>query len=68
MRLSEQSLELAIGFKEASKNFIIIFILFHKAAAENLKTTCTLTASTDLIFWLIFVFFTVLSSGFGLQI
>jgi hypothetical protein len=49
MRLSEQSLELAISFKEASKNFIIIFILFHKAAAENLKTICTLTASTDLI-------------------
>jgi hypothetical protein len=49
MRLSEQSLELAIGFKEAGKNFKIISILFHKASAESLKTICTLTASTDLI-------------------
>jgi hypothetical protein len=47
MRLTQQLLELSV-FKEASKNFILIFFSRTKQA-KNLKTICACNESTDLI-------------------
>ncbi len=49
MRLSEQSLELVTGFKEARRDLIYIFI-FHKAdLCADLKDICACPEIIDLI-------------------
>ncbi len=48
MRLSEQSLKLLSVFKEASRNFIIVFSLTR--LGNKLKTICADSECTDLIF------------------
>jgi hypothetical protein len=47
VRLSQQSFELVIIFKVASRNFIFIF--YCKKAALTIKIICAYTESTDLI-------------------